>query len=37
MKKVIRLPENSLHRIIENSIKRVLREEIMYHIKLPTS
>lgn len=31
MKKVIRLTENNLHRIIENSVKRVLKEEIMYH------
>ena len=31
MKKVIRLSENNLHRIIENSVKRVIREEIMYH------
>ena len=31
MKKVIRLTENNLHRIIENSVKRVIREEIMYH------
>lgn len=31
MKKVIRLTENNLHRIIENSIKRVLKEKIMYH------
>ena len=33
MKKIIRLTEGDLHRIVKNSVKRILREEYEYGIK----